>query len=189
MRGGKNFVWRVPFGKSYQQFFRGGMCMRKLFGALGFALFACLLFTLRISAAETACSFHANNGSFIELDAQSLEEGLGLQRGRLAGLTVVSLPDPLLGRLFCEGVEVECYDYLSRGALDWLVYEPFFDESAAQLTLLPDATGASYGVIALLSTDQPSLLSLTVSVDLLAWRQAQNRYWAHAYALIPDLPV
>lgn len=154
-----------------------------------FALIFSAALALQVSAAESSCAFRAKNGALIELDAKLLEEALGLGGGVLSGVTVVSLPDPSVGRLICEGVEVERYDYLSRKELEWLVYEPFLGESAARMTLLPDSANGDCAVVALYSSDRDAPLSLTVSADFLAWRQAQNRYWAHVAALAAPLPV
>ncbi|MEG1849804.1 MAG: hypothetical protein RR197_04525 [Oscillospiraceae bacterium] len=165
--------------------------MLRRFCLMGLCAALALTLAIRPCAAESASAiYRGRNGAVINLDTVSLEAHLGIKKGQLDGVTVAALPDPALGALICEGVEVELYDYLPRAALDWLVFTPSCAESVARIALLPDARGAEHGmVVALVSTDFPAARPVvSVDAEWLAWRQANGSYWAHL-AVLTDSPA
>lgn len=112
------------------------------------------------------------------ITADCIEEALSLPSGSLDGITVASLPQSESGRLICEGIEVEVFDYITREELDWLVFEAFFGGTAT-FSILPDAKADSQEYVLTLNDDK-SVESVVIRSDMFAWRQVENEYFSEA---------
>ena len=110
------------------------------------------------------------------ITAEVIEEKLDIQKGSLNGITVTSLPNSDDGRLICEGVEVMEYDYLPRKSLDWLVFESFSYGCAASFSALPDIGKEACECVVLIGNNGDTQ-NVLISSDILAWKQAENRYF------------
>ena len=139
-----------------------------------------LLLPLAVSAAALTpeSALLVSSGVSEAFDASTLERTLGLTEGELRGVTVSSLPDGSAGRLICEGVEVEAFDYLPREALDWFVFESFSDETAASFFVLPDTGEVSETcTLSILSEETPAD-PVSVANGALLWQRVQNHYFS-----------
>lgn len=113
------------------------------------------------------------------ITAKCIESALSLPFGSLDGITVTSLPKPECGRLVCEGVAVEAFDYIPRKALDWLVFEEFYEGAAAAFAVLPDTKSNAEECMLTLNGEK-SDESIVIRSDILAWKQVENGYFSGA---------
>jgi hypothetical protein len=116
------------------------------------------------------------------LTADFFEEALGLSAGTLRGVTVCSLPVADAGRLICEGVAVEKFDYLPRESLDWLVFESFAEETSATFSILPDTAEDCVESTLTLVSDPTLAESVFLTDSELSWRRAAQAYFSAVWA-------
>ncbi|MEG2175102.1 MAG: hypothetical protein RR135_06430 [Oscillospiraceae bacterium] len=155
------------------------MCILKMI-----FLVATLIFGMPLISRAGEPYFVAPSGKPICFSIESLERQLCISPGQLSGVIMVVLPNADQGKLVCEGVEVEAYDYLPRDVLEWLVYVPYGPESNDSVGLIPDAEDADYAVVSLITSDLPRINSVSIPVGLYAWRQAHRAYWSDALATL-----
>lgn len=114
--------------------------------------------------------------------AESIESALSLEKGTLSGITVTSLPPSDSGRLVCEGVEVEKFDYLPRRSLDWLVYEAYSENSEASFSFLPDGTEEASECCLSLSLEGAEG-KIEASETYLVFKRAESGYFSDVRSL------
>lgn len=129
-------------------------------------------------------------GEVTALDAPLLETALGIAPKRLQAVTVLALPDPAVGTLYCEGVAVRRYDELPRNELQSLVFVPSEAMAAQQLpavshlSLLPRTAreaGRAAQVALLYGGDAATrAATAVVEAEHYAWAWAQTRYYTCA---------
>lgn len=107
-------------------------------------------------------------GETLELSAAEIELRLGMEQGRLTGLTITGLPAPANGLFFLDGVEVEAFDTLTRDEVDRLCFVPVETVSAASMTFMPigGTAAASLHINVLAQPNQPPEAE-SLSVDTL----------------------
>lgn len=110
------------------------------------------------------------------ITAERIEEALSLPKNSLNGITVTSLPQLEYGRLICEGIEIEAFDYIPRESLDWLVFESFSDKTSA-FAVLPDSD-IDISECMLSLGDDLSSETVVIRSDILAWKQAEDSYFS-----------
>lgn len=105
-------------------------------------------------------------GEVLEFSAADVERRLGYEPGSLQGFTVTALPPASQGALFLDGVEVEAYDYLTRGDVDRLCFAAAEAISAASFTFIPYGDNAAAASLYINVTEHPNLPPVIETANL-----------------------
>lgn len=146
------------------------------------AIFAVIL----IFAMAAQVSAQAPEGFFFGdgcVDLSGVKNILGKKAGSTA---VLEIPAADEGRLFCEGVEVERFDILSRKELDSLVFMPANENAVSRLVLLPIVPGGQNAEsinLAVTSGRPDTAAASDIPAGLYAWAWARQSYFSETAKL------
>lgn len=119
------------------------------------------------SSTENSSQISVCKDEILELSARQLEIRLGLEEGKLPGITITSLPDN--GQLILDGVPVGEFSQLSREELDRLCFVPGEKARPSGFSFIPDCPNRSTATLSISVEDQIPAPPQAKDLQLYTW--------------------